>query len=71
MSSELLAKFIVLDILKGKNLDEQKSVILLNLKHVISIKPVEREKSVEYIVKTSNGKKYRAIDIPESVKDKI
>lgn len=71
MSSELFEKFIVLDIFKGKSLEEQKNVILLNLKHVVSIKPVEREKTVEYIVNTSNGKKYRAIDIPESVKNKI
>jgi hypothetical protein len=46
--------------------------MLINLNHIISIKPIRmvlEEKVVEgYWIRTSNGKKYRAIEIPKELK---
>jgi hypothetical protein len=46
--------------------------LLLNLNHIISLKPIKmviEDKVIEgYWIRTSNGKKYRAIEIPKELK---
>ncbi len=46
--------------------------LLLNLNHIISLKPIKmviEDKVIDgYWIRTSNGKKYRAIEIPKELK---
>lgn len=68
-----LSKFKIIIHNEAQQLDEKTS-ILINVDHIISIKPiklttVEREVIDGYWLRLSNGKKYKAIQIPESIKD--
>ena len=67
-----LAKFKIITHNEAQQVDDKTS-ILINLDHIISVKPiklttVEREVIDGYWVRLSNGKKYKAIQIPESIK---
>ena len=46
-------------------------ILLLNMSHIISLKPIKmvvEEKVVNgYWIRTSNGKKYRAVEIPKEL----
>lgn len=48
-------------------------LVLLNLAHIISIKPIniviEGEVIKGYWIRTTNGKKYRAVKIPDEVEE--
>lgn len=63
-------KFTIINMKTSKNQDEE-SVILLNLRHIISIKPIQKlvdgKITTQLWIKTSNGKKYRASKIPLEV----
>jgi len=68
-----LAKFKIISHNEAQQVDETTS-ILLNLNHIVSVKPiklttVKREVIDGYWIRLSNGKKYKAIQIPESIKD--
>jgi len=61
--------------------DEQHEVVtqteemLLNMQHVVSIKPINMIIDSEVVngfwIRTSNGKKYRAIKIPKEIEKKF
>lgn len=50
-------------------------VILLNTLHIVSVKPVtfqfDNKDQLGYWIRLANGKKYRAIEIPSDLKNKI
>ncbi len=67
-----LAKFKIITHNEAQQIDEKTS-LLINLDHIISVKPIklttaEREVIDGYWIRLSNGKKYKAIQIPESIK---
>ncbi|MBD67085.1 MAG: hypothetical protein CME62_17925 [Halobacteriovoraceae bacterium] len=70
-----LKKFTILTRNESIQADE-KANILINLEHIVSIKPIkmttERRDVIDgYWIRLSNGKKYRAIQIPEFIQDKF
>ena len=66
-------KFNVISHRNVQALEETHETMLINLDHIISVKPIKipmDDKVVDgYWVRTSNGKKYRATDVPDSIKD--
>ena len=67
-----LQKFKIITHNESQQTDE-KTNILLNTEHIVSIKPiklttVERQVIDGYWIRLSNGKKYKAIQIPEMIK---
>lgn len=68
-----LHKFTILSATQGTQ--EIESVnILLNLDHIVSIKPIRLTTTDMNImegfwIRLSNGKKYKAISIPDTIKD--
>lgn len=55
---------------------DEKSSILLNLEHIISVKPIkmttaERDVIDGYWIRLSNGKKYRAIQVPKIILENL
>jgi hypothetical protein len=69
------AKFTLLSIKENEPIREREEEILLNLNHVVSIKPINlvlAEKVMKgYWIRLTNGKKYRAIKIPFYIEDTI
>lgn len=67
-----LMKFIILNHNENQQ-SEEKTSILINPDHIISVKPIKMTTSDRniidgYWVRLSNGKKYKAIQVPESIK---
>lgn len=67
-----LMKFIILGESRSQQ-TEEKTSILINPDHIISIKPIKmtttkREIIDGYWIRLTNGKKYKAIRVPESIK---
>lgn len=67
-----LQKFKIITHNESQQVDERTN-ILLNTDHIISIKPiklttVDRQVIDGYWIRLSNGKKYKAIQIPEVIK---
>ena len=65
-------KFIILNHNENNQSDEKTS-ILINQDHIVSIKPIkmtttDRNIIDGYWLRLSNGKKYKAIQVPEVVK---
>ena len=56
-----------------QQIDFDVTPILLNIDHIISVKPINMMVNETLIngfwIRTSNGKKYRATEIPESLMD--
>lgn len=68
-----LARFKIITHNEAQQVDERTS-ILLNTDHIISVKPiklttVERQVIDGFWIRLTNGKKYKALQIPESIKD--
>jgi hypothetical protein len=67
-----LKRFKIVSPRDVQSTDNNFETMLINLNHIISIKPIRmvlEEKVVEgYWIRTSNGKKYRAIEIPKELK---
>jgi hypothetical protein len=67
-----LEKFKIVSPKDGQSVDNVFETLLINLDHIISLKPIRmvvEEKLVKgYWIRTSNGKKYRAVEIPGSLK---
>ena len=66
-----LAKFVITTRNESLEQDEMNS-ILINLDHVISVKPIKmtlsnRDVVDGYWIRLSNGKKYRAIQVPKII----
>ncbi len=59
----------------SQSVDSFAETLLLNINHVVSIKPIRMilEDNVidGYWIRTTNGKKYRALEIPEELKAMI
>ncbi len=67
----VLKKFTIITHNEALQLDE-KTNILINLEHIISVKPIklstaDREVLDGYWIRLSNGKKYRAIQVPDVI----
>lgn len=67
-----LERFQIVSPKDGQSVDNVFEVLLINLDHIVSIKPIRmvvEEKLVKgYWIRTTNGKKYRAVDIPSKLK---
>ncbi|MFT6630331.1 MAG: hypothetical protein ACJAS4_000267 [Bacteriovoracaceae bacterium] len=67
----ILKKFTIITHNEAQQVDE-KTGILINLEHIISVKPIklttmDREVIDGYWIRLSNGKKYRAIQVPDLI----
>jgi hypothetical protein len=67
-----LERFKIVSPKDGQSVDNIFETLLINTQHIISLKPIKMvvdEKLVMgYWIRTSNGKKYRAVEIPESLR---
>jgi hypothetical protein len=68
-----LKKFVIITRNESIQADEKTS-ILFNLEHIVSVKPIKvttqtREVIDGYWIRLSNGKKYRAIQVPKVILD--
>lgn len=63
-----LQKFEILSSKTGQSMHLEKVVMLINLEHIISVKPIRiivADNIIDgYWIRTSNGKKYKASKIP-------
>lgn len=64
-------KFTIVSQRDVQALEDTHEIILLNLDHIVSVKPikivVENEVLQGYWIRMTNGKKYRAIAVPEAI----
>ncbi len=70
-----LKRFTIITRNEAQQTDD-KTTMLINLEHIISVKPIklataEREVIDGYWIRLSNGKKYRAIQVPKIILDSI
>lgn len=67
-----LERFIIVSPKDGQSVDNIFETLLINDDHIVSLKPIRmvvEERLVKgYWIRTTNGKKYRAIEIPERLK---
>lgn len=67
-----LERFKIVSPKDGQSVDNIFETLLINVDHIISLKPirmvVEEKLVMGYWIRTTNGKKYRAVEIPESLK---
>ncbi len=67
-----LERFKIVSPKDGQSVDNIFETLLINTDHIVSLKPIKMvvdEKLVlGYWIRTTNGKKYRAVDIPEKLK---
>lgn len=70
-----LEKFRIVSPKDGQSVDNVFETLLINLDHIVSLKPIRmvvEEKLVKgYWIRTTNGKKYRAVEIPEALVSKL
>ena len=66
-----LQRFKIVSPKDGQSVDNIFETLLINTKHIISLKPirmvVDEKLIMGYWIRTSNGKKYRAVEIPEAL----
>ncbi|MGZ3786964.1 MAG: hypothetical protein ACXVLQ_00490 [Bacteriovorax sp.] len=66
-----LQKFKIVSPKDGQSIDNVFETLLINLDHIVSLKPIRmvvEEKLVKgYWIRTTNGKKYRAVEIPKQL----
>jgi hypothetical protein len=67
-----LQRFKIVSPKDGQSVDNIFETLLINTEHIISLKPirmvVDEKLVMGYWIRTSNGKKYRAVEIPEELK---
>ncbi|EQC50121.1 hypothetical protein M899_2946 [Bacteriovorax sp. BSW11_IV] len=67
-----LKRFSIVSDRDVQALEDTNEVILLNLDHIVSMKPinivVDGDVREGFWIRMSNGKKYRALDIPKELK---
>ncbi len=66
-----LKRFTIISRNEGQQSDD-KTTMLINLEHIVSIKPIKlttsnRDVIDGYWIRLSNGKKYRAIQVPKII----
>jgi hypothetical protein len=70
-----LLKFKIVSPKDGQSVDNIFETLLINTEHIISLKPirmvVDEKLVMGYWIRTSNGKKYRAVEIPEILKSTL
>jgi len=70
-----LQRFKIVSPKDGQSIDNVFETLLINDDHIISLKPIRmvvEEKLVKgYWIRTTNGKKYRAVEIPEILKSTL
>ena len=70
-----LERFKIVSPKDGQSVDNIFETLLINTDHIVSIKPirmvVEEKLILGFWIRTTNGKKYRAIDIPTSLKSTL
>ena len=68
-----LQKFKIVSPRDVQSVDNVFETLLLNLDHIISVKPIKmviQEKVADgFWIRTTNGKKYRAIEVPRIISD--
>jgi hypothetical protein len=68
-----LMKFKIVSPRDVQSIDNTFETLLLNMDHVVSIKPIKmviEDRVVDgYWIRTTNGKKYRAVEVPSLIKD--
>ncbi len=68
-----LEKFRIVSPKDGQSVDNVFESLLINTDHIISLKPIRmvvEEKLVKgFWIRTTNGKKYRAVEIPNKIKE--
>jgi hypothetical protein len=70
-----LKKFTIISHNEAQQVDEE-ATILINLEHIVSVKPIKMSTTNRtvvdgYWIRLSNGKKYRAIQVPEIILDNL
>lgn len=67
-----LQKFKIVSPKDGQSVDNVFESLLINTDHIISLKPirmvVEEKLVMGYWIRTTNGKKYRAVEVPDQIK---
>ncbi len=67
-----LQKFKIVSPKDGQSVDNIFETLLINTDHIVSLKPirmvVEEKLVMGYWIRTTNGKKYRAVEIPAELK---
>ena len=70
-----LVKFTILSTTANQSADYDEIPILMNLDHVVSIKPIRivvKESVLQgFWIRLSTGKKYKAVKIPEDLREKL
>ena len=70
-----LERFKIVSPKDGQSVDSVFETLLINVDHIVSLKPIRmvvEEKLVQgYWIRTTNGKKYRAVDIPTKLKEQL
>lgn len=66
-----LERFKIVSPKDGQSVDNVFETLLINTDHIVSLKPIRmvvEEKLVQgFWIRTTNGKKYRAVEIPTSL----
>lgn len=66
-----LERFKIVSPKDGQSLDNVYETLLINTDHIVSLKPirmvVDEKLVMGYWIRTTNGKKYRAVEIPVSL----
>ena len=67
-----LERFKIVSPKDGQSVDNVFETLLINVDHIVSLKPIRmvvEEKLIKgYWIRTTNVKKYRAVEIPEKLK---
>ncbi len=70
-----LQKFKIVSPKDGQSVDNIFENLLINTDHIISLKPirmvVDEKLVMGYWIRTSNGKKYRAVEVPDQLKSML
>lgn len=69
----MLKKFSIICQKDIQSIDNQNESILLNMNHVVSVKMIKmivnEDVAEGFWIRMSNGKKYRAIEVPNEIKE--
>lgn len=64
-------KFIIISPKDGHRVENVYETVLINTMHIVSIKPasaiINNKNVVIFLISTTNDKKHRALEIPESI----
>ncbi len=70
-----LERFKIVSPKDGQSVDNIFETLLINTDHIVSLKPirmvVDEKLVLGFWIRTTNGKKYRAVEIPEILTSKL